>query len=215
VRDVAVGSGKLAVAFRLEEGTMIWVLRIGGGLVAVLLLAVLVLLAMGRRSGAGHVQATAEIHATPEQIWPWMNDAAKLKQWVSWLVEVRGDAAGSRAVGSQTVLVMRDENNGGHLMEIRSTVTEAEPPSKLAVTLSAEGGFTGHQQYRLTRLANGNTRVEIEAQWDFAIWMAKLFEPLITPSAQKKMVGDVARLKAGVEAASAAATQAEVTPATR
>jgi uncharacterized protein YndB with AHSA1/START domain len=107
-----------------------WILRILAVLVALPLLAAAVLLAIGQRSNAGHSHASVEIHAAPERIFPWLEDSARLKQWVSWLVEVRDDPA-SHGPGSRRVFVMRDENNGGALMEIPFTFTEYTPPLRL------------------------------------------------------------------------------------
>ena len=176
---------------------MKWVKRIVIGLFVVILLAVAALYAAGHRANAGRVQCSAEINATPDQLWPWLNEGEKLKQWVSWLVEVRGwDGTG---VGARRVWVMRDENNGGALMEIDGRCTEYMPPTRLTVQLSSGNMFDGQQSYRLTGLGNGHTRLEVDAVYRFTPWFVRLMEPLITPEAEKKMVGDLARLKSLVE----------------
>jgi len=173
---------------------MKWVVRILAALAGLLLLAVVTIYAMGHRSGAGHIHASAEIQATPGQLWPWINDGDRLKQWVSWLVEVKSD-------GSKRTLVMKDENNGGMLMQIDGAITESMPPRKLALKLSAMGEFEGDQSYQLTDLGNGRTRIEVNNSYHLNNAFANFMEPLITTAAQKKMDSDVASLKRAVEAA--------------
>ena len=108
---------------------MKWVLRIVAILVALPLLGAVVLLAMGQRSGAGRMQTSVQIQASPERIWPWLEDAGRLKQWVSWLVDVR-QANSAPGPGVERVWVMRDENNGGELIEIHSVWTAYAPPER-------------------------------------------------------------------------------------
>jgi carbon monoxide dehydrogenase subunit G len=175
------------------------VLRIVAILVALLLLGAVVLLAMGQRGGAGRLHDSVEIQAPPERIWPWLEESGRVKQWVSWLVDIREGPNGFQGVGAQRVWVMRDENNGGALMEIQVTCTEYAPPARVGVRTSTAGVFEGRQGYRLTDLGNGKTRVEADGQYEFQMWLARLMEPLITPQADRKMRGDLARLKMLVE----------------
>jgi uncharacterized protein YndB with AHSA1/START domain len=184
-----------------------WVLRIIAILVALPLLGAVVLLAMGQRSSAGHSYAATEIQAPPERIWPWLEEPGKLKQWVSWLVEVREASGGSPGVGAQRVWVMRDENNGGALMEIPFTWTEYAPPTRMTVRANMAGLFEGSDVYRLTDLGNGKTRVESDGQYRYQMWIARLMEPLITPQAEKKMRDDLSRLKDAVEKSQSTASR--------
>ena len=182
---------------------MKWVFRIGGGLVALLAAATLVLLALGQRKGAGDVHVSADINASPEQIWPWLDEGDRAKQWVSWLVEVRSDPAAKQSpVGAKEVWVMRDENDAGQLVEITGTCTEYTPYSRLSVHLATPGAFDGDQTYQLTDLGGGRTRLDINGHFHYAIWLARLMEPLITPSARKKLSEDIARLKVVIEKSS-------------
>lgn len=187
---------------------MKWALRIVGGFLVVILLAVAVLFGAGYRAGAGRTHASAELNGSPDQLWPWLNEGEKLKQWVSWLVEVRGWEQGG-GVGAKRVWMMKDENNGGMLMEIEGTCTEYAPPSRLTVQLKSGSDFDGQQTYLLTDLGNGRTRLDVDSNYHFSSSLARLMEPLITALAEKKLVGDVARLKGLVGSkATAAARQA-------
>ena len=108
------------------------------------------------------------------------------------------------STGVNRILVMKDENNGGMLMQIVSKCSEYAPPSRMTVQLTTtEGMFDGEQAYQLVDLGNGRTRMEIHSHFHFSQWFASLMEPLITPAAKKKMVGDVARLKSLVESKAA------------
>jgi uncharacterized protein YndB with AHSA1/START domain len=181
-----------------------WLKRIGLVLAALIVLPVIVLLALGFRPGAGKGHVSTEIAAPREQVWAWLDDGARLKQWVSWLVEVR-ESQPPHAVGSRRALVMKDQNNGGMLMTIDGTIREFDPPSHLTVALSSsEFQFDGVQSYRLTDLGGGRTRLSIDSKFHYGQWFANLMEPLVTPLAAKKMAADLARLKSLVE------TKAEV-----
>jgi uncharacterized protein YndB with AHSA1/START domain len=178
---------------------------IGIVLAALIVIPTVTLLILGHRANAGKLHASAEIAASPEQVWAWIDDGARLKRWVSWLVEVREPQPPRHAVGSPRTWVMKDENNGGMLITLEGKLKEYAPPSRLTIAIaSPQYQFDGDQSYQLTALGNGRTRVDIDAKYHYDQWFANLLEPVITPAAEKKMVGDLARLKALVE------TKAEV-----
>ena len=184
---------------------MKWPQWVGIILVALVVIPVGVLLVLGHRAGAGKVHASVEMAGSPGQVWVWIDDSARLKQWVSWMVEVREANPPRHAVGSTFTWVLKDENNGGMLMMLQGRLKEYAPPARLTVAIaSPEYQFAGEQTYRLTSLGNGRTRVDADAQYHYDQWFANLMEPLVTPAAEKKMVGDLARLKTLVE------SQAEV-----
>jgi uncharacterized protein YndB with AHSA1/START domain len=184
---------------------MKWILRIGASLIGVIALTCVVLLVLGHRANAGRTNVSAVINASPAQVWQWLEEPAKLKQWISWLVEVRTPNPVASGVGAKRVFVMKDENNGGTLMEVEGVYTGYQPPTEMDLTMSTPGAFEGTETYRLTDLGNGRTHFEAGGRYRYSVWMAQLFEPLITPAAQKKMDGDVSRLKSLVEAGASAA----------
>lgn len=179
---------------------MKWILWIGGGLIGLLALGCAVLMVMGHRANAGRTSATADISASPAQVWQCIDQPDKLKQWISWLVEVR-TPNGSLApgAGAKRVFVMKDQNNGGMPMEIDGVYMKYQPPTEMQIAMSTPGAFEGTETYKLTDLGNGRTHIEVIGQYHYTVWMAQLFEPLITPAAQKKVDDDVARLKALAE----------------
>ena len=175
---------------------MKWTVRIAGGLGLLLAAVVAILVIMGYRTNAGHGHASVEIGASPEHLWPYLSDDEKFGQWVGWVVAVRGEKP---APDATRVIVMKDENNGGQLMEIKAKYMEFAPPTRLAVHLSVEGMFDGEQSYRLAALGDGRTRMEVDTRFQYVPWFARLMEPLITPAAGKKMAGDLAHLKSLAE----------------
>jgi len=178
---------------------MKWLKWIGIVLAALLILPVVTLFLLGLRKDAGHLHGSIEIAASPQQLFPWLVEGDKLKQWVGWLVEVRVPDPANRGVGSSRVWVMKDENNGGKLMQIVAETREYAPPSRLVLQISSEGQFTGDNVYELVDLGNGRTRLEVDSRFRFANWFFNLMEPVVTPAARKKMIADEARLKALVE----------------
>ena len=186
---------------------MKWALRIVAVLVALPLLAAVVLWAIGMRSSAGQTHSSIEIRATPQQIWPWISQGDRQKQWVSWLLDVRDSGGAAGGAGSQHVWVMRDENNGGATMEIPFLYTEYVPPAQLTASTSMAGLLDGRESYRLTDLGNGRTRVDADGRYQYRMWMARLMEPLITSRSEAKMNGDLARLKEMVEKSGGAVPQ--------
>jgi len=185
---------------------MKWVKRIAIVLAVLLIVPAVTLLVLGHRSNAGIAQASVEINASPDQLWTWLDDGDKLKQWVSWMVDVKyPDPQKTHGLGAERVWTMKDENNGGMLMQIAATYTEYAPPSRMTVRIAdTEGMFNGEASYSLVDLGNGRTRLEARERAHYTEWFANLMEPLITPQAEKKMAMDVARLKRLVE------TKAEV-----
>jgi uncharacterized protein YndB with AHSA1/START domain len=172
---------------------MILLWRIFRALIAFSFVAILVLIAEGHRKNAGLVQVTTEINATPERLWPWLDEGDRAKQWVHGLTEVRRKSSSADPVGTTEVWVMRDDSNKP--LEVTGTCTEYVKPSRLSVHLSAPGSFDGDQTYQLTDLGGGRTRLEMTGRFRYATWFARLMEPFITPSAQRQMEQDIARLK--------------------
>ena len=178
---------------------MKWVVRILGGLVAILVLAVLVIFVMGHRPGAGTLHGSVEIARSPEQVWPYLIEAPKLKQWVSWLAEVRDETPGMVGVGSKSTWVMNDPMTKKQ-MAIPATITAYDAPNRFSCRIEMAKMFTGDATYKLTPIATG-TRVEAISTWHYSDAFSQLMEPFITPEAEKKTRADLANLKKAVESA--------------
>jgi uncharacterized protein YndB with AHSA1/START domain len=178
---------------------MKWVIRVALTLVGLLVLSSVVLFAMGQRSNAGRTTTSVDIQAPRATVWAWLNDHQKMKQWVGWVVEVR-TVVDKTGVGSKEVWVMKDPNMNNSLVEVTSECTEYVPEQRITVALSSQGMFAGDQSYQLADAGNGATRLTIDGRYRYSMWFARLMEPVITPSAEKKMVADMAHLKSLIEA---------------
>ncbi len=173
-----------------------WVKRTAIALGAIIVIPIAVLFLLGFRSGAGKTHASLEIVAPPDQVWAWIDDGSRLKQWVSWMVEVRESHPPHHAIGSTISWVMKDANNGGMLVTLDGTFKEYQPPQRLTLAIeSPMYGFSGTESYHLTDLGNGRTRLDQEGAYQYNQWFARLMEPLISMEAGKKMAADLARLK--------------------
>ncbi|HWC96964.1 MAG TPA: SRPBCC family protein [Candidatus Sulfopaludibacter sp.] len=167
---------------------------------SLIVLPLLTLLILSHRAGAGTTHTSIELAASPERVWVWLDEGPRLKQWVSWLVEVRDPDAPNHHAGSPVTWVMKDENNGGMMMTLDARIAEYAPPSRLTIAINSPVyQFDGAMSYRLTPLGNGRTRLDTDGLFHYNQWFAALMEPLVTPSAKKKMVADQARLKGLVE----------------
>ncbi|MGJ5815097.1 SRPBCC family protein [Paludibaculum fermentans] len=178
---------------------MKWVLYIGGGLLGVLLLAVVILMGLGLRSDAGRMQASVVVRRSPVDVWPWLTESGKLKAWVGWLIEVREESPGAHGIGSRSVWVMEDRNNNNQKLEIVNEVCEWVPARRLATHAGFQNMFSTDAAYVLTDLGDGGTRIESDTRVHYGHPLAKVFEPLITWQAGKKTVEDLGRWKSLAE----------------
>ena len=178
---------------------MTWIKKILVALVLVTGIALLALLAAGMRGGAGEMDVAVEINRPAAAVFPWLDEPGKLKQWVSWLKEIRPLSPGQHGVGVKQIWVMEDRNNGGAPMEIFKESTAFDPPRRLEAKLSAKGLFSGVASYELIEHA-GRTTVRSRSRFVYQQWFARLLEPLITPAASKKQADDFAALKRLAEA---------------
>jgi carbon monoxide dehydrogenase subunit G len=160
-----------------------------GGSVAIVFL-------LGRLPNAGRIQTSTEINAPREKVWAFLDNEQNMKQWVSWLVDVK--QAGPRGPNAVLTLTMRDENNGGQVMTFNSRCIEYVPGTKMTEKMESTE-FDGTQSYLLTDLGNGRTRLDIDGNFHFPNWFANFMTPLIMPAAKSKMVGDLEHLKSIVE----------------
>ena len=177
---------------------MKWVLRILASLAALLVACVLLLFLFSMKEDSHHSISSVTIHRPPADVWPYLIEEDKLKSWVTWLKAVQRDP-GYPAAGASTTWIMEDMNNGGAQMKIHATAKKVDINHVLAVQLSTPGMFHGEAQYTLTDIGNGATKVEIDSDYEFEVWFAKLMSPVIMPQARKKMVSDLDRLRAAVE----------------
>jgi uncharacterized protein YndB with AHSA1/START domain len=168
--------------------------------VTVLVVAVLVLMLLGRRDGAGTVSANIEINRPAAEVWPWVIEPEKLKSWVSGMLEIEHLTPGEPRVGSRGRAVVVDPKQPNVRFNVESEINAIQPPSALTITLHAPEGFHGVVHYQLEG-SGGSTRLTCIGEFKFERWFAKLMEPVITSSAQKKLESDLRILRSKAEAA--------------
>ena len=179
---------------------MKWLVRIGGALIALLVVAVAGLWLASNRHGAGRMRGSVEIARPPEDIWPWMTQPDRLTQWVGWLTAVETDSTTpATGIGHRETWVMDDPRSKSH-MRVPGTITLWEPFRHMGVHMEMPGLGDGDVLYRLQDLGNGRTRVEQDGRFRYQSQLMKLVEPMITPEAMRKMVADLNRLREKVEA---------------
>lgn len=176
---------------------MKWVKISIGSMVGLILLATAAVAIAGLRSDANRLYCSMVIRQSPAAIWPWLFEPDRLKQWVSWLVEVRGGE--EPAPGVKSTWVMEDRNNGNQRMEIHSVVEMVEPARQMAVRLDSPIGFRGRSTYRLSRQSDGTTLLESDSRYTFDNGFARFMLPLVIWQAKKKMLSDMDHLRVLVE----------------
>ena len=179
---------------------MKWVVYTLAAVGGVIVLGLVALLAIGGGRGQSELEASIEIARPTRVVFNWITEPARVKSWVGWLVEIKSLTPGATAVGSRDVWVMEDRNNGNQRMDIAAEVTRLEPERLIETRLEAAEGFTGVVTYELEPLDADRTRLRYRGAYTFHHWLARIFEPVISRSAQQKLDDDLARLKQHAEA---------------
>lgn len=161
---------------------------------AIIVLGLLALFAIGRRPGAGRVSGTVELGVPPAVAMRWLTEPAKLRRWVGWLAEVKGDTTAA-ALGRRQEWVMDDGKSGAVTLAIE--ITGWSPPDSMRVKLSVPGLVEGDNRYVLEDLLAG-TRLSVTGKYTHPNLVVALLEPLATPEAQAKLRADLARLREAV-----------------
>lgn len=153
----------------------------------------------GGRGEARHVRSV-EIARPAGIVFTWISEPARVQSWVGWMVEIRSLTPPPTAVGSKELWVMEDRDNDNQRMEITAEITKLEPDHLLEAQISSPGAFSGVISYELQAMDAKRTYLTYRASYHYEHWLAKLFEPIISRSAQRKLEEDIARLKQKVEA---------------
>jgi len=179
---------------------MKWLLYVVAGLVAVVILAVVVLLALGGGRGESSHETSVEIARPARIVFTWISEPDRVKSWVGWLIDIKSLTPGKAAVGARQIWVMEDRNNNNQRMDIETEVTQLETDRLLEARLNVPGAFTGTVTYELQPLDPNRTRLVYRGTFKYEHWLAKLLEPVISRSAQQKLEEDLERLKQKAEA---------------
>ena len=174
---------------------MKWILRILGGIAALIVLCILGLWLAGFRENAGRLAATVEINRPAAHVWRHLWDDKLLLQWVDGLKEIQYLNEIREGPGARTKLVVVQ---GTERTEMEMLVTAVEPMRRIAFTLKSAGnpsvGFVETGEYTLTE-EGGRTRLSIATHSTYWPAFVQLMEPLGTPMAQKSLDKSFADLK--------------------
>src|SRR5436190_6831101 len=179
---------------------MKWIKIVLGSVLGLILLATAALAVAGMGADSNRMVTSIVIRQKPAAIWPWLYKPDKVKQWVSWLVEVHEEGVGEPMPGRKAVWVMEDRNNNNARMQITGVVDSVEPNRKLAISISAAELFHGTNVYTLTEQPDGSTLLESDSRYNRNNGFAKFMMPLVIWQARKKMLGDLDHLRTLVEA---------------
>ena len=179
---------------------MRWIGYLLAGIGAIVVIAVVVLLALGGGRGESRLVRTIEIDKPADVVFAWITEPVRLKSWVGWLIDIHRETPDPVRVGSREVWVMEDRNNNNQRMEIHAEYTRVEPSRLVEARLQVPEGFTGTIIYELQPIDARRTHLTYRGQYHFDHWLAKLLEPVISRSAQQKLNEDLARMKQKAEA---------------
>lgn len=166
-----------------------WFVRIGCaiGVVVIVVTGVLLLAGGGRR--LAHAEVAVTFPQPAAQIWPWIVEPGRLRQWLGGYVDSIREDKGELRVGTRsTELVELD----GRRWEIRSQVTALEPGRRLALHMNADG-FEDDTEYTLEE-QGGQTTVRYKNDAHYTMLIARLMSPIICRSVQRKVKTDLGKL---------------------
>jgi uncharacterized protein YndB with AHSA1/START domain len=169
-------------------------------LCALLAVAVVGLFLASRRRDAGVNDVTLEIKRPPAQVFPWLTEGDRARQWIGGLEQIEPLTEGPLRVGlkERAVVVLGSERMTLEMevvgfeegRRIRYQVTGLDRPSI---------GFTEIVDFSVEPSETG-TRFRAFGRMRYHRRLLRLFEPLMTRRAQRKFQEDAQRLKTLVEA---------------
>lgn len=162
---------------------------LGGALLVALALAIAGLLMAGGASGRGRNTITVDIARPAAEIFPWLVETDKRKQWIGFLKS-------SERIGDQQVRDTIEDH--GRVFTLPFTVQARSAPHRLQLS-AVTPYFDMAMDHRLEETA-GRTRLTLEIDTQYKMWFAKLMSPLVTRDAQKTWEGYCADLKRLAEA---------------
>ena len=143
-------------------------------------------------------QSTVNVSRPPAEVFPWLLDADKVPAWMSGLEAYEPLDPGPLRVGSR---IRQDLTVSGQHLHFVMEVARLQPP--VEAQLRFEGsGFKAANEYSVTE-APGGSAVTWAISGDTTSFKAKLLAPMVEAKLQEKIDGDLARLRAVLDGASA------------
>lgn len=144
-----------------------------------------------------HCAASVTVRAPIDQVFGWLDETDRLKQWVSGLEDVAFLKPGvPRGAGTRFLFRLRER---GRMTAYEGEVTAYRPPNELAVRLSS-AHFALDVRYRLASRDEG-TWVEQTVVLGPLGWPSRLMLPLAGVWLRVQQARQLARFKAAVERA--------------
>jgi hypothetical protein len=111
------------------------------------------------------IEYRIEVRCTPRQLWPFLDEADKQRQWLTTLIDIVPTSANPRAIGATFDLRVRE---GRRISQYEGRINAYDPPRHLGV--SFWGGFfqpgtVMRVDYRVAEIPNG-CRLEYYAEID-------------------------------------------------
>ena len=121
--------------------------------------------------------ANNEIDCTPEQLWPWLSEPERMKQWMKGLEEIVPDAPGPARAGATYRMRIRE---GRKVTEYREELLAYEPPRRIRFKIT--GGSFGTMSFcgenELIDAGGGRTRLRYSGWTEGGSWWCKLLMPI-------------------------------------
>ena len=174
---------------------MKWIIRLS--LFSLLLFAAVIgglYYASNGANGSVVHEASVEIDRPAFEVYPWLLEKDKLMQWISGLKDITPETDMGLIVGAKGREVM--EINGTRF-ELFTEITNLIPNKLLTIKLTSDD-FKGDVCYILFE-NDGKTELFYYGGFQYIPFYARLFEPLITPSAKKQLERELVKLKQLVE----------------
>jgi uncharacterized protein YndB with AHSA1/START domain len=169
--------------------------------VALALVSAVTLWFGARRGDRGFIVEEVTIARPAATVFRWISSDELARRWISDVVELRkGDTSGAGQGAGNFKLV---QMVSGHRVDLNLRVAHVVPNQELTLLVSsgepATGGFSGDANFKLIA-GDDYTRLVFTSHTQFVRLGDRIFEPVLTFATQRKIRGDLAKLKLLMEA---------------
>jgi carbon monoxide dehydrogenase subunit G len=134
------------------------------------------------------------INRPPAEVFAWLDDSDRAKQWLSGLVEIEPLTTGGNRVGARA---RHTYNENGRTITMEEETLIYEPDRRVKISGKTDM-FDMTAEYRLTPAGSG-TKLDFEETLRFRNIILRLLAPLLMRGAAKRLEQQLQRLKTLVE----------------